>query len=361
MQVWKRVKYSNFVLIERCEADMLHSQNEIEPQQIYPALLNEVLLQYRQAIVLLNPDAKIIFSTENIKLITGYAKDELPGHTVFDFIDPADINSVRQQHDYLTRASGNSFVSLVRILNKSGDIIWIDVVVKNLLHVPGIHAIFVLLKNSCDVGTEERKLVQAMNAAKEEERTFLACELHDNVNQIITATKLLVDGAISNHNHKEELLKLSSCNLQLVINEIRSLSHSMMSDHLHNHGLVFAIDAFIANISKAGSLKFKTKLDASTVVALTKDQQLQVYRIIQEAINNILRHAAATLAEIEITRQDQLVNLVIKDNGKGFSMNGLKPGIGLLSITNRTKILRGHFQVRSPQDQGTTIKIQFPM
>ena len=340
---------------------MIQFGNKIEGLPVYPAILNELLLHYRQAIVLLNADGVIGFSTESVKLITAYEREDLVGHSIFDFLDPADTGSAWQRYESLARANGNSFASVVRTRNKSGHMVWLDVVIKNLLGVAGINAIFVLLKNSCDAGTEERKLVQAMSAAKEDERAFIACELHDNVNQIITATKLLVDGAITNNNHREELLKLSSANLQLAIDEIRSLSHSMAGYHLHKHGLAFAIDAFIANMCKASPLKFDTKLQQSAVRVLTTDQQLQVYRIIQEATNNILRHAAATLAQIVLTRQDQMIYLVIKDNGKGFSMNKLKPGMGLSSITNRVKILRGHFQVCSPHDGGATVEIHFPM
>jgi PAS domain S-box-containing protein len=340
---------------------MIHSENNIEALQIYPALLDEVLQQHSQAIVLLNADAQIIFCSESMKRITGYAKEELTGRTAFEFIDPADISSARKQHEYLLGGNGNSSASLVRIRNKHGNMIWIDVSVKNLLHAPGIRAIFVLLKNSCDAGAEERKLLQAINTAKEEERAFIACELHDNINQVITASKLLVDGAIINKDQKEELLKLSSVNLQLVIDEIRSLSHSMANFHLQKHGLAFAIDALIANMSTAGSLKFEKNLQTSAVKALTNEQQFQVYRIIQEAINNIFRHASATLAEIEITRRDQMIYLMIKDNGKGFLMKSIKPGMGLSSITNRVKILQGQFLVHAPQGEGTTIEIHFPM
>jgi PAS domain S-box-containing protein len=323
-------------------------------------LLNELLQHSRQAIVLLNTDAVIIFSSESMTMITGYDKKDLAGHSIFDFFDTADITPARKQYEYLTRANRNFLASFVRIRNKSGQLIWIDVVVKNLLCVPGINAVFVLLKNSCDAGTEERKLVQSMTAAKEQEREFIACELHDNVNQIISATKLLVEGALISNN-KDELLKLCSANLQFVIDEIRNLSHSMAGYHLHQHGLAFAVDAFIGNMSKTSSLKFETNLQPDALIVLTADQQLQVYRIIQEAISNILRHAAATLAEIILTRHDQLNYLVIKDDGNGFSMNKSKQGIGLSSITNRVKILKGHFHVRTSEGKGSILEIQFPM
>jgi signal transduction histidine kinase len=169
---------------------------------------------------------------------------------------------------------------------------------------------------------------------------------------------MLIDRARRNPN-REELLQMSSKNLQLAADEIRKLSYSMVTYDLQEFGLSLAVDALINNISKAGTVNFQTLLDENALDGLTPDLQLQLYRIIQESINNILRHAEATLAEINLTRKDDLLYLTITDNGKGFSMQKLKPGVGLSSITNRVKVIGGHFHLRSPQGKGTTIEIHF--
>lgn len=327
---------------------------------LYRALLHEVLRRSSGVIVLLNRDAEIIFCTSGMQAITGYTSEELIGKTAFEFFQPSDLPAARQQHEYLTGANESASASLLQIRNKQGEMLWIDVVVNNLLHIPEINALFVLLKKSSDVSIEEHKLIQAITEAKEQEREFLATELHDNINQMITATKLLVDTA-RRTTMNEELLRLSSDNLQLVADEIRRLSYSMVSYDLQEFGLSFAFNAFINTMSRACPVRFRTQLDAAAIEVLTADQQLQVYRILQESINNIIRHAEATLADITLTRKDDLIYLTITDNGKGFSMKRLKPGVGLSSITNRVKILKGHFHIRAPQDRGTTIEIHFPM
>jgi PAS domain S-box len=334
---------------------------KIQPApNIYKALLNELLKCSSHAVVLLNEDAEIIFSSESLESITGYSIDELKGKTAFDFFHPDDLTAAREQHNYLTGLNENTATSVIQIRNKKGEMIWIDVVVKNLLHVPAISALFVLLKKSSDVGTEERKLLKAVTDAKEQERQFLASELHDNINQMIGATKLLVDTARRRAN-KEELLQLSSAHLQMVTDEIRKLSYSMVSYDLQEFGLKFAVNAFITMMSMGCAVKFHVTMEEEALTFLTVDQQLQVYRIIQEGTNNIIRHAKATDAEITISSLEDLIYLVIKDNGKGFSVTKLKPGIGLSNITNRIKLLRGHFHVRAPKDIGTTIEIHFPV
>jgi PAS domain S-box-containing protein len=338
---------------------MINETRGTNNSALYPQLLNELLKRSSQAILLLDTDAEIIFCSSGMQSITGYTCEELTGRTAFDFFHPDDLPAAKQQHQQITGLHENA-ASLIQIRNKEGHMIWIDVVVNNMLHVPGIEALFVLLKKSSDVSAEERKLVQAVAQAKEQEREFLATELHDNINQIITATKLLVDTARYNSN-KEELLQLSSDNLQLVADEIRKLSYSMVSYDLQEFGLSFAVNAFITTISRGCPVRFRTTLEQQVLEVLTSDQQLQLYRIIQESINNIIRHAQASLADITLTGKDGLVYLTISDNGKGFSMNRLKPGVGMASITNRVKILKGHFHVRAPQGKGTTIEIHFPV
>ncbi|HEU4902009.1 MAG TPA: sensor histidine kinase [Flavisolibacter sp.] len=202
--------------------------------------------------------------------------------------------------------------------------------------------------------------MQAVTAAREQEREMLAAELHDNVNQIITASKLLVDAARHTPS-PDELLRLASVSLQSATDEIRKLSYSMVGFDLQEQGLAFAVDALLATISRAGAITLRSTFDETAVAVLTADQQQHVYRLIQEGVNNIIRHAAATHAEITLTRQEELIYLVIADNGKGFSENSRKPGVGLASMTNRVKLLGGHFHVRAPEGQGTTIEIHFPV
>jgi|GEM_PF-3650468 len=339
---------------------MINSKEIENRQNIYEALLNELLKPSSQAIVLLNTDAEIIFCSQSIRSITGYEAEELIGKTAFDFFHPDDLPAARQQHDYLTELKLNASVSLIQIRNKHGHMIWIDALVKNLLHVGEIQALFVLMKKSTDAAAEERKLMQALTNAREQEREFLATELHDNINQIISATKLLVDQARLSSD-KEQLLKFSSENLQKAAEEIRRLSYSMVSYDLHEFGLAYAVNAFITTIGITGAITFRMALQEEAVNELTVDQQLQVYRIIQEGTNIIIRHADATMAEITLTREKDLIYLIIADNGKGFSVNRLKPGMGLSSITNRVKLLKGHFHIRAPQDTGTTIEIHFPV
>jgi len=326
----------------------------------YKALLAEVLKRSSEAVVLLNADAEILFCSESIEASTGYTMEDLIGRSAFDFFHSSNLASVKLHYQYLIQQKGRASASVIQIRHQQGYMTWIDAEVQNLLHAEHVNAVLVLLKDSCDAGIHERKLVQAVMEAREQEREFLATELHDNINQVITATKLLVDSARISID-REELLSLSSTNLQLAIEEIRKLSHSMVSYDLKEFGLAFAITSFLETLSKCCTVIFEITLDEEAVAALSAGQQLQVYRIIQEASNNIVRHSGASFAEVQLTRQQELVSMVIRDNGKGFSIHGLKRGMGLYSITNRVKLLRGHFHLQSEEGAGTIIETHFPI
>ena len=327
---------------------------------LYKALLSEVLKRSSSALVLLNTEAEIRWSSSGAAAITGYSCEELVGESVFDFFHPGDLPAARRQLNYLTNGHGNASAFVLRIRDKNGEMRWIDVVVHNLLHVHEVHALLVFLKTSHDGAADERALALAVTAAKEQEREFLATELHDNVNQVLTATKLLVD-LVRMNSEGDELLKIASDNLKLASEEIRKLTYSMVSYDLQEFGLSFAFRTFINTVSRASELTFHTRLEEDALHVLTADQQLQVYRILQEGITNIIRHAEATLAEIVLSRNADRIYLTISDNGKGFPMNRVKPGVGLSSITHRVKVLEGHFHVRAPEGKGTFIEIHFPM
>jgi PAS domain S-box-containing protein len=309
---------------------------------------------------LLDSEAKIHFCSKGITSISGHETYELIGKSALELFHPADLPTAQKHNKYLIDFNENVSVSLVQLCHKQGSWVSVDVVLRNLLEVGPVNSFFLLLRRSSDADVAERKLVQAIIDAKEQERETLASELHDNVNQIITATKLLVDTARQSF-EEEELLQLSSVNLQRAADEIRKLSYSMVSFDLQERGLAYTVNMLLSMVGKASGIKFSTRLDKVAVDAINACQQLHVYRIIQEGINNILRHSEATTAEIAISLQANLISIVIADNGKGFSLDRSRLGIGLSSISNRVKLLLGHFHVRPLDGAGAAIEIFFPV
>jgi PAS domain S-box-containing protein len=323
-------------------------------------LLHEVLKRYAQAVILLDGEGNIVFCSDNIREIGGYLREELIGKNAFDFLLPAEVSISKQHHEELFRQMGHAASALMQIRHKEGSLIWVEVIAKELSHTFFLNNLFILVKKSSNSTEQEKSLARVIARAKEEEREYLATELHDNVNQIITTTKLLVDTARTSHD-KEELLEQCSHHLQLAAEEIRRLSYSLASYDLHEYGLWQAVNSFIETLKRVAAIHFSIRIDVPSEKALTPDQRLHVYRIIQEAVINTLKHAEASEVFINLEREMEMIHLTIRDNGKGFSISRQKPTVGLSSITGRVKLLKGHFHITAPADKGTTIEIHFPV
>jgi PAS domain S-box-containing protein len=323
-------------------------------------LLGEVLRHTSQLIVFLNAQSEIVFCTENIKELYGYKKEEVISRSVFDFFLPCDKPALKEKLDKLIERNGPTASAVLQLKNKEGRVEWIEISVKKSAHQFPPNYLFVVVKRIRDNGAYEKQLTRAIAAAKEEERRHIAAELHDNVNQIITASKLLVDTALKRVD-KEELLQECSYQLEVAAEEIRKLSYSLVNQKLPEFNFRQAVEDFIATMKIASQINFNLSFNSFTDNAMSSEQCLHLYRIIQEAVINIVKHAEASTVQINLTKGNELNYLIIKDDGKGIVMKGTNHGMGLSGITNRVKVLKGHFYMTAPDCGGTTIEIHFPL
>lgn len=215
-----------------------------------------------------------------------------------------------------------------------------------------------LLRNELE---KQKAINQATVDSQEMERTEIGKELHDNVNQILTTTKLYLDLALSNQELKDELIAKSSKNIISVINEIRQLSRSLMDPTIGDLGLIDSIDDLMENINLTRKLHVSLKADHQLEVLLNKNQKLTIFRILQEALNNAIRHAKATTVRIEMKLAGGSILVSIKDDGIGFDPATVKMGAGLKNIQNRTYLINGSYSILSAPKKGCEIIINFPI
>lgn len=207
---------------------------------------------------------------------------------------------------------------------------------------------------------QQKAITQATISTQEKERTEISKELHDNVNQVLTTTKLYLDLAIANPELKDELIAKSSKNIINAITEIRKLSQSLMIPSLEDLGLMDSIEDLVESINatkKIHAVFVHEKIDESV---LNENQKLTLFRITQEALNNIVRHANATRTTIELTNNKNRVQLTIKDNGKGFDSFSSKKGAGLNNIRNRVYLLSGQLTINTRPGKGCTLVVELP-
>jgi len=203
------------------------------------------------------------------------------------------------------------------------------------------------------------EMTQSIINAHEAERKKLAEELHDNVNQLLGVVKLYVEHAQVHPSDKNEVLKKSSEYLDVVIKEIRQLSNTLTPPTLSLNGLIASISDLIASIEQARDIIIDLDAPGFDESLLSSSRQLMTYRIIQEQLNNVLKHSKANHVNIQLKQTAGVVHLIINDNGIGFDPQEVKPGLGLKNIRNRLEVVNGKMNILSQPGEGCTLEIHF--
>jgi two-component system NarL family sensor kinase len=201
-----------------------------------------------------------------------------------------------------------------------------------------------------------------------QEQTFrdISQEIHDNVGQILSLTKLNLN-AISSPQEKADQEKLSESIILVskAIKDLRDLAKSINTDYVEQIGISNAIGQQLNLLKKTS--KFETILIENGIPkSLDRKKELIIFRIVQELLNNIVKHANATVIKVEVYYDNYNLQLNVSDNGKGFDINVLKKaaefsnGLGLLNIQDRINLLKGYLEIHDTSNIGTKISIKVP-
>ncbi len=204
----------------------------------------------------------------------------------------------------------------------------------------------------------ERTLLKTQLEIQEQAFAYISQEIHDNIGQILSLVRLNLNtfGSVVS----EEKLNQTDDLLGKAIKDLRDLSHNLQKNRIHDIGIVESIRQLLLSIEKTG--QYKTSFQASdNFHILDPNTDIILYRMIQEIINNIIKHASATFIDIEIKSEAEMTVLRIGDNGIGFDISMLKlqdrSGIGLQNIINRAKTIDAVVDVKSEPGNGTTITL----
>lgn len=202
--------------------------------------------------------------------------------------------------------------------------------------------------------------------AQEEERKKIARELHDEVGQTLTAIKINLE--ILKRKLDPELLSHIDESISLIdktIEQIRSISLNLRPSLLDNLGLISALKWYVEKERKRSNLNFDYIFNFDQE-KLDKDLAITIFRIVQESITNIIRHAKAKNVFLEIKEEEGRIRIIIKDDGVGFDTENiwkeLKEGkaLGILGIKERVDLFNGNLEIKSKEGEGTEIKIELP-
>jgi signal transduction histidine kinase len=208
---------------------------------------------------------------------------------------------------------------------------------------------------------KQKEINEAMIQVQEKERYEISTELHDNVNQQLTVAMMYIASAEQKSPESAELLKQSSGFVLNAIEEIRKLSQILVTPLIKHFGLSKAIESLLDDISFVNTLQIDLVADAFYEEDIKYDFKLNVFRIVQEQMNNIIKHAKATHVNIELMRNNHMVYLKIADNGVGFDINQQRKGIGIYNIISRSDLYNGIVDIQSSPGNGCGIHITFPI
>ncbi|SFT83771.1 Histidine kinase-, DNA gyrase B-, and HSP90-like ATPase [Lishizhenia tianjinensis] len=203
----------------------------------------------------------------------------------------------------------------------------------------------------------KQAVLQAQIEMKEETLTTISRELHDNFGQVASLIKMNLS-LLTKHVDEggEENLKQSTELIKQHIQDIRSLSVSLKGENLNRFGLFGMIKMDVDRYEKAGELKIHLELPTEDV-EIDKDKEIFMYRMVQEILNNVIKHAEATEVFITIKMDENDSFIRIEDNGKGFVLEEVNLGSGILNIKERCKFIGGSFDLKSVPGKGTTYQI----
>ncbi len=221
----------------------------------------------------------------------------------------------------------------------------------------------VMLENKLaeEIQLKQREITAAVISAQEKERYFLGEELHDNINPILATAKLYVDCALSGDERATMLLQDSKQFIGDAMEEIRTLSKSLIPPTLGQIGLAQAIEGIVDNLEMVNAIKFTTIFTGIDESGLNENLQLTIFRIVQEQVTNILKHAHASKVTILIEIREGRLTLEITDDGVGFDPSQKRNGVGFRNIVSRTELCNGVVNIVAAPGKGCTLRVIFPI
>lgn len=323
-------------------------------------------------ICILDLEGNYLYTSDSMEHNLGYKSEELAGVNALTLVHPDDLFFAQQSILRLHTEKLVRDLPPFRFRCKSGSWHWIESVGTNLVDDPAVGGIVVnardvtdrkMLQEKLAREVEERRITinKAAIRAQEREREQLGRELHDNVNQVLTTvklyTELVLDGTVTD---SAVLMQKSVGYLTDCINEIRNISKRLSTPTLGKITLGESLQELVTSLSLAGKLTINLQVGRMEKKKLSQDVHLGIYRIVQEHLTNVLRHAGATRVDISLETARGQMEVLITDNGRGFDVAARRKGIGISNMYGRCENINGRMELVSAPGKGCTLKLQVP-
>ncbi|MDR3716469.1 MAG: PAS domain S-box protein [Puia sp.] len=327
-----------------------------------------------------NPMPMWVFDAETFQFLEvneaavhhyGYTYEEFLGRTILSIRPREDAERLRREVATGLLSRDVLKKGVWKHLKKNGDVIFVEIASHNIEYM-NRRAVLALANDVTEKIRlekelheqrilEQKQITEAVILAQERERTEIGKELHDNVNQILGATSLYINTAMTDDTMRQGLLERSIEFISNAINEIRKISKSLITPGIREIGLIESIEDIIEDVKLAGSMKIEFDKGGFPEESIDDRRKLTIFRIIQEQLNNIIKHAKASEVLIRLGLEGENIRLVVGDNGRGFDTTRHRKGVGITNIISRTELFNGQVDIRSSPGEGCTLTVDLPV
>jgi PAS domain S-box-containing protein len=328
-------------------------------------------------IVLEDLEGQPLFANPAFCSMLGITEEELCSKHCVEFSPPEDAEKDWALFEQLRQGSIDKYHLEKRFFRKDGSLVWGRLSISLMKDPDGLPPLVVaLVEDISDKRVAEEKLQQSeanlqnlagrLIQAQEEERAWIARELHDDINQRLALLAANLDRVkqdlpASAVEFRQGVLEASK-EAEDLASDIQALSHRLHPSKLELMGLAKACDSFCREFS--GRQKMAIDFHSEDIPKeLSKDISLCLFRVMQEALRNATKHSGSRRLQVSLTIESEELHLTVRDAGVGFdSAEALKgPGLGLTSMKERLKLVNGDFAVDSQLQSGTTIHARVPL
>ena len=318
------------------------------------------------------------------EVFIGTGFEELFGHRINNkygqkiaelsgYIHPDDKKSIQEELTKCLHSTAMEWRHTCRLIRSDGSIAQVSTRANIIRHPDGkayrlIGALQDISRQtdlevqlSTEIRLKERQINEATDDAKEMERSTIGKELHDNINQLLGASRMYLEMALKGGKNSAVYLSRSSEYTLTSIEEIRKLTKGLTTDTIKAFGLCIAVNDLAAGMSELSPAKISCDLDEFNEKAVDDKFKLNIYRILQEHLNNIIKHAQASSVIVHLRIKENTVMLDITDDGIGFDPQITQKGIGLENIRSRTATYNGTADFVSKPGQGCVLHIRLPL
>jgi PAS domain S-box-containing protein len=342
--------------------------------------LQETGMQYSQVVessqtgIYIDQDERIVFCNSRFAEIYGFAKEEILGMDFRFLVHPDDRTIVSTWRAKRIRGEPSPPVYEARGLTKNGETIWVSrrntridlrgrpAILGNVVDT----TVGKLMEEALRESQKELRLLSfQLMTAQENERKAIAQDLHDSIGQTLAAIKFALERKIHQIGRGEPPPGISIEDILAIvqggIDETRRIMSNLRPSVLDDLGILATLNWFCREFEKVHPHIRISKESNLEEAEIPDSLKTVIFRVLQEAMNNIAKHSRADLIRLELKREERNLTFSVQDNGVGFDPRTSPRGLGLASMKERVEISGGKFLVHSSRGQGTTLRAIWPI